>query len=212
MPIQLSRASRLLFIGDSITDCGWRQDQTEQIGNGYVRLIRDWLLAKSPADAPQVINRGISGNKIPDLVKRWDRDVIELSPDVVSVCIGINDVWHGLPPRNAGCSIQDFVAGYSEILSRTRRALPAARLVLCEPSALRLPEPPDADARMEPYADAVRRIGKEFTADAVVPLRAVFAGAYHARPEIAWTTDGVHPTSTGHALIARAWLQATGNT
>src|SRR4051812_7048232 len=102
MPITLTARTRLLFIGDSLTDCGWKTDP-EQLGAGYVRLVRDWLLAASPATAPLVLNRGISGNKIPDLQQRWKSDVLDLAPDVLSVFIGINDVWHSFTPGREGC-------------------------------------------------------------------------------------------------------------
>ena len=82
MSIQLTAKSKLLFIGDSITDCG-RGADPEGLGQGYVRLIRDLLRSKDPATAPIVINTGISGHKVTDLAARWDRDVFAHSPDVV---------------------------------------------------------------------------------------------------------------------------------
>src|SRR5688500_11041895 len=98
MSLKFTRETKLLFIGDSITDAGWQGDR-EALGAGYVRLIHDLLLARDPAAAPNVINRGISGNKITDLAARWQRDVIALDPDMLSVMIGINDVWHDLVPE-----------------------------------------------------------------------------------------------------------------
>src|SRR4051794_13362046 len=101
MALQLEKSTRLLFVGDSITDCGRREDKDE-LGSGYVRRVRDYLGATQPLRTPQIFNRGISGNKIPDLQSRWDRDVLELNADILSVYIGINDVWHGLAPNRAG--------------------------------------------------------------------------------------------------------------
>ena len=197
--------TKLLFIGDSITDCGRREDRDE-IGSGYVRLIRDYLLASSPATAPLVINRGISGNKMPDLQKRWQRDVLDLSPDVLSIYIGINDVWHGLIPDRAGCDIDQFTQGYRDILTRTRDTLPNCTLILCEPSVIWPPVHDQGNARLQPYIRTVHEIAQEFNAECVVPLHGAFNAARDARPEIPWTTDGVHPTSIGHMLIARTWL------
>lgn len=207
--IHLDRNGRLLFIGDSITDADWRKD-LESLGKGYVRMVREHLCARDPANAPTVLNRGISGNKIPDLEKRWQRDVLDLAPDVLSIFIGINDVWHGLVPGREGCPIERYTAGYAGLLRQTRQAFPNVTVVLCEPSALWLPEPPDAHDRLQPYVQAVRDLAREHRAAAVVPLNAAFNAAKTARPDIAWTTDGVHPTSVGHALIARTWLSATG--
>lgn len=207
--LQLSRDSRVLFIGDSITDADWREDP-EALGKGYVRAVREHLCARDPSNAPIVLNRGISGNKIGDLQKRWQRDVIELRPDVLSVFIGVNDVWHGLIPGREGTVPAVFEQVYRSLLRQTRELLPAVRIVLCEPSALWLTEPPDAHDQLRPYADIVRRVAAEHDVSALVPLYQAFTVARKAREDIAWTTDGVHPTSVGHALIARAWLQATG--
>ncbi len=210
MAIHLTSTSNLLFIGDSITDCNRRKDEPEQLGSGYVRLVRDYLLAKAAYAMPTVINRGISGNKIPDLQKRWDRDVLELKPDVLSIFIGINDVWHGLVPDRAGCDLPTYTAGYRDILTQTRERFPRCEIVLCEPSVLWLPEPSGADDLLLPYVASVHALAREFSAAAVVPLHAAFNAVRAARPDIPLTTDGVHPTPAGHMLIARTWLTATG--
>jgi lysophospholipase L1-like esterase len=207
MSITFTKQSKLLFIGDSITDCG-RRECTEQIGDGYVRLLRDLLCVREPETAPNVINRGISGNKIPDLQKRWRRDVLDERPDVLSIFIGINDVWHGLVDGRSGCAINDYVAGYRDVLNQTRDVLPRCILILCEPSVLWLDTPPDANDHLDPYIAAVRQLATEFDAHCVVPLHDAFARARDARPELAWTTDGVHPTSAGHMLIAQTWLHS----
>lgn len=209
MQLPLCAQSKLLFIGDSITDCGQRED-SERIGQGYVRIIRDWLSARDPFNAPKVINRGISGNKVPDLAARWQRDVIDLAPDVVSIMIGINDVWHGLNPAwRPGVAIDEYIQTYRQILMELRGRLPACRLVLCEPTVISPPAAKDGNASLEPYVQAVNQLAESFVADAVVKLHATFRNAETDRPDIDWTTDGVHPTSAGHALIARTWLAST---
>ena len=209
MPIQFTGQSKLLFIGDSITDCGWRED-SEKIGFGYVRMIRDWLRAREPANSPVVINRGISGNKVPDLMARWQRDVIDLSPDVVSVMIGINDVWHGLSPATQpGVGIDQYITTYRQILMELRGRLPGCRLVLCEPTVISPPASKEGNAALRAYVSAVNQLAESFVADGIVRLHDVFLRAESQRPDVDWTTDGVHPTSSGHALIARTWLAST---
>jgi len=200
-------AKKLLFIGDSITDCGRREDE-QQLGSGYVRIIHDELAVRDPAHLPTILNRGISGNKIGDLQKRWQRDVIDLKPDLLSVFIGINDVWHGMVPGRTGTSIDAFIEGYRDILQRAFTASSKLKLVLCEPSVLWLDEADVGNDELKPYVKAVHQLAEEFKAIAVVPLHGTFNRARQANPDIAWTTDGVHPTSTGHMLIARAWLNS----
>jgi lysophospholipase L1-like esterase len=210
MPLNFNASSKLLFIGDSITDCGRREDP-EAIGTGYVRRVRDWLRAADPANAPIVINQGISGNKVTDLQKRWQRDVIDHAPDIVSLLIGINDVWHGLAPDRSGVDIETFLRTYRQILMELRARCPACRLVLCEPSVISPPAPAEGNQKLAAYVRAVNDLAADFVADAVVKLHEEFRSAERTRPDIAWTTDGVHPTSTGHALIARTWLSTTGH-
>ncbi len=209
MAITLTRDSRLLFIGDSITDCG-RRECKEGIGSGYPRLVRDYLRAKNPDTAPTVLNTGISGNRVTHLQERWQADVIDLRPDVLSIKIGINDVWHHLGGKNEGVPIDRYITVYRQILSQLRNSLPKCELVLCEPSVISPPAPADGNEALKPYVRAVNDLAEEFRASAVVPLHGLFLDAERQRPDIAWTTDGVHPTSSGHMLIARAWLNAAG--
>ena len=206
----LDRHTRVLFIGDSITDCDRRPDPSG-LGAGYVRQIADRLAAADPPRSPTVLNRGVSGDRVPHLERRWQRDALDLQPDVLSVFIGINDVWHGLVAGREGSPLPEYVAGYRRILSAARGALRGLELVLCEPSCLLLPDVPGANDKLRPYVQAVHDLAVEFDAAAVVPLFAAFEAAHAARPDLAWTTDGVHPTSTGHALIAHAWLKAVGH-
>lgn len=199
----------ILFIGDSITDCG-RLSDAEGLGNGYVRLIRDYLLAKSPATAPRIINKGISGHKVTDLAARWKSDVIDQKPDVLSIMIGINDVWHALQPNPAGVAIEQFHQTYHALLRQVHAALPGCQLVLCEPTIIDSPAPAEGNAKLQPYVRAVREISREFTTSAAVPTHQAFIAARKQRPDVAWAPDGVHPSGTGHMLIARTWLEAVG--
>jgi len=209
MALPFSRDARWVFIGDSITDCG-RRDCAEAIGSGYPRLIRDWLRSLDAANAPEVINVGISGNKVTDLQDRWDADVLAHQPALVSIKIGINDVWHGLGGKTNGVPVERFREGYIDILERLQAAAPAAKIVLCEPSVIWPPAPAEGNAVLQPYLQVVREMAEKFQAQALVPLHAAFENAKAARPDIAWAPDGVHPSSSGHMLIARSWLVALG--
>lgn len=208
-----SRDARWLFIGDSITDCG-RRDDPERLGGGYVRLIRDWLLACSPGEAPQIINCGVSGDRILELEKRWQQDVIALHPHVLSIKIGINDVWRQLNPASAasGVKLEDYVATYEKLLSQTIAADPKLRIVLCEPSVISPPQPKNGNEMLRPYVEAVRGLAGKFPEHVacVVGLHEACLAAEKARPDVAWWPDGVHPSSAGHMVLARTWLKATG--
>lgn len=203
-----SSNTRLVFIGDSITDCG-RINDPEKIGCGYVRIIRDWLMAKDPGCAPEVINKGVSGNKVNDLHKRWQEDVLDLKPDVLSIKIGINDVWHNFLEPPQGISLEEFVRIYEELLDQVKTHLPECQIVLCEPTVIWPPAEDGANEQLKHYCQAVRELAVQVRARAFAPLHGAFEDAKICRPDVSWTTDGVHPTSTGHMLIARQWLKAT---
>jgi lysophospholipase L1-like esterase len=209
MPVQLTSKSKLLLIGDSITDAG-RFDDKEHLGNGYVRLICDYLYARDPANAPLVVNQGISGHRVTDLAARWDNDVLAEKPDVLSIKIGINDVWHGLAGGAGGIPIDRYTAVYADLLTQVKNKLPRCQLVLCEPSVIWPPAPADGNAALQPYVKAVADLAKRFNAASLVPLHSAFEKARAARPDIVWAPDGVHPSSAGHMLIARTWLASAG--
>jgi lysophospholipase L1-like esterase len=209
MALPLSRDSRWIFIGDSITDAG-RFQCPEGMGGGYVRFIRDWLLASRPASAPEIVNRGTSGNKVTDLAMRWGSDVLDQTPALVSIKIGINDVWHGLRSDREGTSVDTFREVYQSLLLGLRNSHPEALVVLCEPSVIWPPAPEEGNEALQPYVQIVRELAEKFKVRAVVPLHGVFNQARDKRPDIAWAPDGVHPGSAGHTLIARSWLAALG--
>ena len=209
MALPLSRDSRWIFVGDSITDSGRRQCP-ESVGSGYVRDVRDWLRASLPAQAPQIINKGISGSTMSDLRRRWEEDVIADHPQLVSILIGINDVLHGLGGLDAGTSIESYRENYADILGRLKNAFPQVAIVLCEPTAIWPPAPAAGNEILQPFVETVQHAGVEFGAQCVVPLHRVFEKAVSERPDIDWLPDGVHPSSSGHMLIARSWLACLG--
>jgi acyl-CoA thioesterase I len=207
MAFDYSNSARMLFIGDSITDCA-RGEDPEHLGNGYVRIICDYLRAKDPARAPQIINRGISGNKVTDLANRWQVDVLDLEPDLVSIMIGVNDVWHSLTPGLKGVDLETYRATYRGLLEKLRATEPTCAIVLCEPTGIWPPQDPRANEMLAPYIKVVNELGAEFAVRCVVTLHAPLNRAREARPDIGWVPDGAHPSSSGHMVIARAWLEA----
>ncbi len=198
-----------LFIGDSITDVG-RNASPDGLGNGYVKLVHDYLAGKHLADAARIINRGLSGNKITDLQKRWKQDVLDHEPDLLSIKIGINDVWHSLMPEREGVPPDMFEKTYREILSQTTTALPACKIVLCHPSVIWAPAPSQGNAMLGDYIDVVTKLSVEFKLAEPLPLHEIFERAKAQRSDIDWAPDGVHPSPAGHMLIARAWLEKQG--
>lgn len=202
----------ILFQGDSITDNGRNRttpnpNTTAQLGSGYPYLIAATALAAEPARGLRFFNRGISGNKAPDLAARWDADTLALKPDVLSILVGVNDFWHKLLNGYTGTTA-DYEEAYGELLRATRAALPATRFVVLEPFVLRTGSVddrwfPEFDARRAAAARVAHAAGATF-----IPLQAMFDRLTRSTPPAYWAADGVHPTPAGHAAIARAWRDA----
>ena len=198
----------VLFQGDSITDAGRDRQDPQNMGSGYANFISAWITATYPSLQVQFFNRGISGNRVGDLLDRWHEDCIDLRPDVLSIFIGINDTWRRYD-SNDPTSTEAFMAKYRRLLEWTRKDLDT-QIVLVEPFVLPIPE----DRRqwredLDPKIQAVRDLAREF-GTLYVPLDGPFAAAASQQPLEIWAPDGVHPSQAGHALIARQWLQAVG--
>ena len=199
----MSASRSILFIGDSVTDCG-RRDDPDGLGDGYVRLI-----AHNPAlTGMRVTNRGISGNRVVDLEGRWQHDVLDAAPDVLTILIGINDTWRRYDSANP-TSARDFEAGYRRLLDSA--ATDGRTLVLMEPFVLPVTEqqrawhPEDLDEKIA----VVHGLARDFDA-ILVPLDAALTTLADELTPEALADDGVHPTPLGHDAIAALWLQYAG--
>ena len=192
---------RVLFIGDSVTDCGRDRSDPTDLGSGYVAM-----LARSQAGngAVEFVNRGISGDRVRDLRRRWQQDCLDVRPDLVSILIGVNDTWRRYDSDDP-TSVEDFERDYVELLDRTRERLPATRIVLLEPFLLPVrQEQRSWREDLDPKLAVVRRLAEEHAAT-LVPLDVVLGKAADESGPAALAADGVHPTAEGHALIARTW-------
>ena len=201
--------SRLLFQGDSITDMGRdknpeTKDRNHSLGHSYVFLLAARLGVEMPDAQLEFINRGVSGNTVGDLRQRWEKDALEVNPDVLTILIGTNNV--GL---NKG--LDTFEADYRAILDASRKANPELRLVLMDPFVLKSGNLKNEQAWTSRRAATdklrviVAKLAKEY--DAVhIKTQDIFDAAADISPEH-WIWDGIHPLPQGQELIARHWLQ-----
>ena len=202
----------VLFQGDSITDAGRDRavadpNAARALGSGYPLLAASAALAAHPDRGLRFYNRGVSGNKVPDLAARWAADTVALAPDVLSILIGVNDFWHKLSGGYTG-TVEDYEHQYVALLDETRRSLPHVRIIVLEPFVLRCGA---VDNRWFPEFDQRRAAAErvaEHAAATFVPLQAAFDDLSHRRASEYWAVDGVHPTPAGHAVIAERWRRA----
>ena len=200
---------KVLFIGDSITDCGRRGDYAP-FGHGYVRKITELITTKYPEREITYVNKGIGGDIVEGLENRWDTDVIDEKPDWLSVKIGINNASRQF---GQGVSNEDYLpdweACYRRILTRVKDEL-SALLFLFEifyiEEDVENPRPLAVDA----YNESIHKLAEEFDAR-LIRTNEAFDSAVAARPGALWTTrDGVHPNAEGHTLMALEFLKQAG--
>ncbi|MBY0534955.1 MAG: SGNH/GDSL hydrolase family protein [Chitinophagaceae bacterium] len=210
-PISTKANYRILFQGDSITDGNRTRnnDWNHVMGHGYAYIASSKLWYDHPNESLQIFNRGISGNTVGDLQKRWQDDTIALEPTILSVLIGINDVYALL--NGYGEPITIFEERYSSLLAETTAKIPEIKLILMEPFILPVGQVlKEYDRWREPTlerAAIVKNLAKEFKA-VFIPLQSLFDAVLNRAAANYWIWDGIHPMPAGHELIARAWLKA----
>lgn len=210
---KLMKDNVILFQGDSITDAGRNKEDngynTQRIlGTGYAFLAAANLLKEYAPLSLKIYNRGISGNKVFQLAERWEKDCLELKPDVLSILIGVNDFWHKFNGQYAGTP-EIYKKDYIALIERTKIALPDVKLIICEPFAV--PGVKAVNEKWYPefyeYQKAAGEIAEQFGA-IFIPYQKVFDEAQKFAPGSYWTGDGVHASLPGAQLMAEAWLEA----
>lgn len=205
---------KILFFGDSITDAGRNRAATagnDALGTGFVMQIAGRLFEKDPVGY-EIINTGISGNRIVDLYARIKADCINLEPDVISILIGVNDVWHEIGNRN-GVDLKKFKKVYRMLLEEIMEALPSVKIILCEPFVLSEYKTEERFSEFEQvyqYAEAVKDLASELNLY-FVPLQKSLTDAGEKYGNGVFLGDGVHPTVKGSALIAKEWFPVFNN-
>ncbi|MDC3418460.1 SGNH/GDSL hydrolase family protein [Aquibacillus salsiterrae] len=212
--MKLKQGQKLLFIGDSITDCDRAKPEGEglfgALGNGYVSLVSAFLTSTYPELGIRVVNKGISGNTVRNLKERWQADVEDQKPDWLSIMIGINDVWRQYDTpfiKEKHVYIDEYMETLSNLVKETKPNVEG--LVLMTPYYI---EPNPADwmrKSMDQYGAVVRQVAEEnncYFIDTQAVFNHVLENLYPA--SLAW--DRVHPNESGHLLLARAFLNEIG--
>jgi lysophospholipase L1-like esterase len=190
-----------VFIGDSVTDCGRLVEPP--YGNGYV-----FNIAQSGRPAGEIINVGTSGHRLVDLENRWNNDVLAHNPTLVSVAIGINEVWRRYD-SNDPTSVEDFEERYRRVLTATK-AHGNPELILCEPFMLEVrDEMNNWREDLDPKIAVVHKMAAEFNAK-LVPFDQHFKAIAGEMAMAELADDGIHPSKLGHQIMADLWLRTVG--
>lgn len=208
--IQLKSKANIVFTGDSITDCERLETPYQPFGFGYVHFAANMLLAKYPELELNIVNTGIGGNTTTDLLGRWQRDVIDHRPDILSVLIGINDLWRQHKEDMQLAVYPDqFEANYRAILSEAREKCDP-QIVLMEPFMFCCDVENAMLRGLGEYIEIVDKLAAEFDAVLIEPqtmLKPMLTGPVPAEK---WADDMVHPFIWVHAWLAQIWLKGTG--
>ena len=206
--IVLKPDETIVFIGDSITDAGRCEAAYSPFGYGYVNFTANGLLAKYPAYNINIINTGISGNTIRDLKQRWERDCINHQPDILSVLIGINDVWRQYTERlDEAVFLEEYELTYKRLLTLVKDKNDC-QLVLMQPFMFCNDTDNPMFEALQDFIAVVDNLAKQFDA-VLVPLQDSLNKQMKKVSPDKWSNDMVHPFVWAHAWIAQRWIDAT---
>jgi lysophospholipase L1-like esterase len=204
--------SKLLMIGDSITDCDRARPIGEglfdALGKGYVSIVDAMLTATYPSHHIRIVNMGVSGNTVRDLKSRWQSDVVDQAPDWLSICIGINDVWRYFHSPNQPewhVPLDEYTKTLDALLRITRPKLKG--LVLMMPYFIEPNRAEPMRKMMDNYGATVTQLVEKYQA-VRVDTQAAFDVVLTALHPMALAWDRVHPTQVGHMILARSFLNA----
>ena len=211
----LPTGTKLIMIGDSITDCDrarpFGEGKGDALGTGYVTHINALLESTCPELDVRMINMGTSANTVRELRERWQTDVIDLQPDWVSIMIGINDIlrrYNRKHIKECHVLLKEYELTLENLVINTK-ASGVQELILMTPFFIESSSEDPLRALTLQYGAAVKRIS-ERQGTRFIDMQAPFDRylKYHYSLELA--ADRVHPTQTGHMIIAREWLKAVG--
>ena len=207
MARRMGKTETILFIGDSITDCG-RRGGNAPLGDGFVRMVAEMFAIRQPGRAVQFINKGISGQTIVELQERWTDDVLNQKPDILVMMIGINDLHRTLGQPTNPVPPDRYGKLYNEVMARTVKAFPKCRIILLEPFYITAETAPTSIrhtvlSRLGGYIRVVHAVARKYKTG-LIQTHKMFQGLLrHHKPEV-FCPEPVHPNHTGHLAMAEA--------
>lgn len=207
--IELKTNQTIVFIGDSITDANRILPAYKPFGAGYVHFTAYYLLAKYSRLNLNIVNTGINGDTVENLKQRWEKDCLSYSPDILSVAIGINDLWRQYQTNLGNKTVlpEEYESIYTELLEQIKQQC-NSRIILMEPFMFCDDSENIIHKGLDAYIDIIGRLAEKFDA-ILVPLKSQVDEVVKTVPAERWSDDMVHPYIWTHAWISQRWLEAT---
>ena len=200
----MSKKITLVFQGDSITDAGRDKRNYHHMGNGYPKYAAELIAEANPDTEFEFINFGISGNRTDQLFDRLYEDALKFEPDIISILIGINDIWHR--KNNIFTTDEQFALNYRTILKLIKEKT-NAKIVMMTPFVLDAEDKDWLKAYLENIKPIVHQLAEEF-ADEYIRLDLLFEEAMKTQPEPQYySADGVHPNENGREFIGKIYAE-----
>ena len=198
---------KIVFQGDSITDAGRNREELHDLGPGYPKYAAEALRAAFPGVEFEFINKGISGNRTSQLFDRFYTEALAFEPDIISILIGINDIWHRYSDNRIATTDAQLALNYRCILERIKKES-NAKIVILAPFVLDAPDKDYLREDIKTVLPIVRELAEEF-ADVYIPLDEYFTEALKTQPEpLYYSGDGVHPNDNGRKFIGEIYAEA----
>ena len=198
---------KIVFQGDSITDAGRDKRNYHHMGNGYPKFASKFIAEAHPETEFEFYNFGISGNRTCQVFDRLYKDGLEFQPDIFSILIGINDIWHRNGPDRIYTTYAQIETNYRAILERVKNET-NAKIIMLAPYVLDCEDKPILREDLKPLLPIVRKLAEEF-ADVYIPLDEKFDEAMKTQPEPKfYSGDGVHPNQNGAEFIGKLYAEA----
>ena len=198
---------KLLFQGDSITDAGRNREDIHDLGGGYPKYAAKFLKEKYPDTEFEFIDLGISGNQTKDLVARLEEDFVDIQPDIVSILIGINDVWHHAGEQD-WIPNEVFEERYRTVLDALKQKT-NAKIMIMEPFLIPVEDKLFFRTDLAPKIEIIRKLAREY-ADVYMPCDGLLCSAFIGDDPLSFAADGVHPTEKGAEFIGKLYADYIG--
>ncbi len=198
---------KILFQGDSITDAGRDKRNYHDMGPGYPHYASEQIKLDFPNTELEFINLGISGTRSGQLLDRAYRDIILIDADIISVLIGINDIWHRYGADKVDTSDERIALHYRTLMSKLKTET-NAKIVAISPYVLDAPDKVQIKSDLDNILPMIKEVAKEY-ADVYIPLDELFAEAIKTQPQpMYYSADGIHPNDNGARFIGKHYAEA----